>query len=248
MTHAWLDADWLTFDTETSGVDTDTDRIVTAALLRVPAGATEPTRVWEWVADPGVEIPPEAAAIHGYTNDRVKREGQPSVKVIGQLVGVLAEQWTAATPLVVANAPFDLSLLDVECVRHLHRPLKLSGYVLDPMVIDRTLDKYRKGHRKLEDLCAHYGVELTDAHTAKADALAALLVMRALVEVFPEVQHRHLVELHHYQQAWRRQWADGFEAYERSRLRRTGASEEQVARVVIDRAWPVRDRAAVGVP
>jgi DNA polymerase III subunit epsilon len=147
----------------------------------------------------------------------------------------------------VANAPFDLSLLDAECARHLHRPLRLSGYVLDPMVIDRTLDKYRKGHRTLGHLCSHYGVELTEAHTAKADALAALLVMRALTQVFPEIAHRHLVELHHYQQVWRRQWADGFEAYERSRMRRGGATEEQVARVVIDRSWPVRDRVAAAV-
>lgn len=240
MQAPWVTADWLTLDTETTGVDVEKDRIVTVALLRVPHGSVEPTRIWEWVIDPGVDIPEEAAKVHGYTTEAVKRVGHPPECVLGQLMAALGEQWNAATPLVVANAPFDLTLLAHEIHRHLHRPFKPSGYVLDPMVIDRTLDKYRPGTRKLINLCEHYQVPLTDAHSAIADALAALLVMRRLVETFPDLPRRHLVELHHFQKAWRRDWAAGFQAYERSRLRREGASEDRIQQVVIDQDWPMR--------
>jgi hypothetical protein len=51
-------------------------------------------------------------------------------------------------PLVVANAPFDLTLLEAELGRHgidtlASRPSGVRG-VVDPMVIDRAFDTYRK--------------------------------------------------------------------------------------------------------
>lgn len=245
MNVSWVEGPWLALDTETTGVNTDTDRIVTAALLVVPAGAREPSRVWEWVVDPGVNIPAEAAAINGYTTERVQREGSKPTKVLPQLLAALLEYWTPPVPLVVANAHFDLSLLDAECRRHLHMPLRLSGYVLDPMVIDRRLDKYRKGSRKLHQLCDLYQVELTEAHTSKADALAALLVMRRLLEVFPDITRRSLQQLHHYQKAWRREWAEHYEVYSRSEARRRGAPEAEISAIVIERDWPVRSRIPV---
>lgn len=247
MTMRWLDADWLTFDTETTGVDPESDRIVSAALLRVPAGTNTPTRVWEWVADPGIDIPAEATAVNGWTNEAARKLGQPAGKVTGLIVKALAEQWTAEVPLVVANATYDLTLLAAEYRRHHGGHLKLTGYTLDPMVIDRQLDKYRPGSRKLDKLCTHYGVTLTEAHTAKADALAALLVTRALVERFPQISRRTLVELYAYQKAWRRDWAAHYQAWKRTDLRQNGASEAEVQAVVIKPDWPIVRRQPVGV-
>jgi DNA polymerase-3 subunit epsilon len=42
--------------------------------------------------------------------------------------------------------------------------------VVDPLVIDKWLDRYRKGSRKLEAICAHYGAVLDEAHDADFDA------------------------------------------------------------------------------
>ena len=63
--------------------------------------------------------------------------------------------------------------------------------VLDPRVLDRHLDRYRKGRRTLTDLCAHYGVTLEGAHDAAADALAALEVVRALGRRFSHTAGAH---------------------------------------------------------
>jgi DNA polymerase-3 subunit epsilon len=244
---SWVDSEWLSLDTETTGVDTATDRVVTASLLLVPPGSLVPSETHEWLVNPGVEIPPEATAVHKVTNERAREEGTDPAVALSELVARLATNWTPRVPLVVCNAPYDLSLLDAECRRHLSRPLELTGWVLDPMVIDRALDKYRKGSRNLGALCKHYGVDLAEAHTSAADALAGVGVMRAVIETHPEVGRRQLAELHHYQKAWRQQWATGYQAYARTQARQQRVPEAEIQQIVIDGSWPVRDHARVGV-
>lgn len=49
-----------------------------------------------------------------------------------------------------------------------------SPVIFDPMVFDRAVDKYRKGTRKLVDLCRVYGVPVEEnAHDAEADCRMA---------------------------------------------------------------------------
>ncbi len=79
-----------------------------------------------------------------------------------EIARLLVEQCAAGRPLVVMNAPFDLTLLDRELRRH--RASSLARYlqnvslcVLDPRVLDKHLDRYRKGRRTLTDLCALRG-------------------------------------------------------------------------------------------
>lgn len=68
--------------------------------------------------------------------------------------------------------------------------------VIDPLVIDKHVDKYRKGKRALHALCAHYGVRLDDAHDARADAVAAARVVRRMGEKHGPVGAMPLEELH----------------------------------------------------
>ncbi len=67
-----------------------------------------------------------------------------------EIARALAESCATGRPLVVMNAPFDLTLLDRELKRH--RASSLAGYldgvpmrVVDPRVLDKHLDRYRKG-------------------------------------------------------------------------------------------------------
>src|SRR5699024_2036021 len=61
---AWHVGPLLGFDTETTGVDVFTDRVVTAATVLTEDGSDE---VRTWLDDPGVEIPAGAAAVPGIT-------------------------------------------------------------------------------------------------------------------------------------------------------------------------------------
>ncbi len=137
------------FDLETTGVDTTTDRVVTAAVVHVsPSGQV--TRAREWLVDAGVRIPTAAHAVHGVSTEQVRASGRPSSVAIAEIVQELETAWTSGLPVVIFNAPYDLTLLDAEAVRSglprlATRPWWSAAWVIDPMVIDRGVDRYRTG-------------------------------------------------------------------------------------------------------
>jgi DNA polymerase-3 subunit epsilon len=229
-----LNAPWhlgylASYDCETTGIDIGHDRIVTAALI-VPG--REPRT---WLADPGIDIPVTASNIHHVTTAHAREHGQPAALVVDEIAEALADEIATRSALVVMNAPFDLSLLDRECARHGLPTVsdRLDGTpvgpVVDPLVLDRAADRYRKGRRTLEDLARHYKVELTDAHTAAADAQAALDVALAIAEAYPELQVPGRV-LHGWQVTWHARWAEGFARH---------LSARGNERVDVDGRWPV---------
>jgi DNA polymerase-3 subunit epsilon len=231
----WYEGPLASFDTETTGVDVERDRIVTAALVvQRSAGAAHQRR--EWLIDPGVPIPCAATAVHGITEEAARARGRAPAAVLEEIAVALTALPSSGTPLVVMNAPFDLTLLDRELRRHLGAPLASYGtgaplLVLDPRVLDKHLDRYRKGRRTLTDLCAHYGVALEGAHDAAADALAAMEVVRALGRRFSSrLERLSPAELHTLQATWHAAQARGLQAW----FARNGTEEP------VDTAWPLR--------
>ncbi|MBA4862166.1 3'-5' exonuclease [Streptomyces sp. PSKA54] len=231
----WYEGPLVAFDTETTGVDVETDRIVSAAVV-VQDTAGLRARVSRWLVNPGVPVPEAATAVHGLTEDHLRRNGRWPAPVMEEVARTLAEHVAAGRPLVVMNAPFDLTLLDRELRRH--RASSLSHYlensplcVLDPRVLDKHLDRYRKGRRTLTDLCEHYGVVLDGAHDAAADALAALDVVRAIGRRFSaRLERLSPAELHTLQAVWHAAQARGLQAW----FARSGSQE------AVDPAWPLR--------
>ncbi|MEU3979932.1 3'-5' exonuclease [Streptomyces sp. NPDC026672] len=231
----WYEGPLAAFDTETTGVDVETDRIVSAAVVVQDAPGTRP-RVSRWLIDPGVPVPEAATAVHGLTEEHLQRNGRWPAPVMYEIAEQLAEHAAVHRPLVVMNAPFDLTLLDRELRRH--RASSLDRWfesapllVLDPRVLDKHLDRYRKGRRTLTDLCAHYGVVLDGAHDAGADALAALEVVRALGRRFASrLERLSPAELHTLQTTWQAAQARGLQAW----FARSGSEES------VNQDWPLR--------
>lgn len=172
MSAPWWKARLVGLDLETTAANPEDARIVTAALVEVGGGV--PTVTADWIIDPGVAIPDEAAAIHGFTTERARAEGDDPAIVIADILREL-EARPPAAPIVIFNARYDITVLEREMRRHgLKSPISLAALlVVDPFVIDKHLDRYRRGSRKLDALCEHYGVTLDDAHEAGSDALAA---------------------------------------------------------------------------
>lgn len=225
----WWLGPMLGFDTETTGTDPHEARIVTASLVLHHAGQAPLTR--NWLVNPGVPIPDAAAAVHGVTTERARAGGCSPVVALVELLAELDAAAGRGIPLVAMNAAYDLTVLVSECERHgLDTPRRLPP-VLDPLVIDRHVDRYRRGKRRLSDLCDLYGVDLLDAHTSDADALAAVEVTRTIVHgmkpVPPSAEALHTLQI-----GWHEAWAEGFERWLRSR----GSSD------VISRDWPIARR------
>lgn len=222
------------FDLETTGIDVESDRIVTACV--VGCGDGQPVTPRTWLADPGIDIPAEATAVHGISTEKARTDGRPAADVVEEIVHALAAAVDAGSPVVIMNAPYDLTLLDREARRHGVTPLTdLVGdelRVIDPRVMDKAVDPYRKGRRTLTDLCSYYGLRLDAAHTADADALAACRVAWALAEKWPQLRGTALDELHTVQQQWAQQQATSYASY----LARTPGREHEAASV--QTGWP----------
>lgn len=214
-------------DFETTSTDPLTARPVSVALLVAEAdGARLPINLHALVRC-GVAIPADAQAVHGITEDRLEREGVDVREVFGHLLETLAELAAAEIPVVIMNARFDWPLLHVEAARHgLTVPTGVS--LLDPGVLDRQFDKYRRGSRKLSDLAARYDVPLDDAHEAAADVLAAIGVTRALARLWPTLQRCSLAQLQVAQSDWFDAWSAGCNGY----WARTGRADR------IEGGWP----------
>lgn len=168
---SWRDRPMAGFDTETTGVDVENARIVTACVgIATAQGWT----ARNWLLRQAAEIPAEATKIHGITTSHANKRGEDPAGAVAAIRDDLYKAWGLDMPVVCYNAVFDLTILDRELRRHGLGGLEIRGQVLDPLVIDKALDRYRRGSRKLVDTCAHYGVTLSnlDAHGAEADARA----------------------------------------------------------------------------
>ncbi len=202
------------FDLETTGVDVRSARIVSACVAELDADGEVVARR-DWLVDPGIEIPEGAAAIHGITTERARAEGSPAAVAVPEIVAAVREVLARGVGLTVYNAAYDLSLLAHEAVRHGVEPIVEPAPVVDPLIIDKQVDRYRKGKRTLELAAAHYGVALDDAHDAGADAIAAARVAQAIARAFPRDEPLSAMQLHELQVAWAAAQQADFAAYMR---------------------------------
>jgi DNA polymerase-3 subunit epsilon len=230
------------FDLETTGIDVESDRIVTACVVQ--CGGKHPTQSATWLADPGVDIPEGAAKVHGITTEQARAEGQPAGQVVEQVVAALVQVVFSGIPIVAMNAAYDLTLLDREARRHRVMPLadRVGDEirVIDPSVLDKVVDRYRKGGRKLTDLCRTYQVRLDGAHSADADAIAACRVAWRIASTRPQIGEQNLDEVHAAQIGWAREQAEGLAAY----FRKTPGKEHQADGVRTE--WPFIPQQAGG--
>ncbi|WP_394551846.1 exonuclease domain-containing protein [Agromyces sp. MMS24-JH15] len=203
------------FDLETTGIDVDVCRIVTAHVgLIGPDG--EPLEQHAWLVDPGVEIPTAASLIHGVSTERARADGLPAAQAVAEIIGTLAGLLSRGYPVVAYNASYDLTVLAREAERYGFTPLPSPAPIIDPLVIDRAVDRYRRGKRTLTAAAEHYGVELLDAHDAAADAIAAGRVAQAIARRYPEVAAADLASLHAEQVQWSLEQAENYQAWRRA--------------------------------
>ena len=218
------------FDTETTGIAPETTRIVSAHISVLnPYGAVEdPTN---WLIDCGIDIPEQATAVHGITTERMRAEGAPAADSIYEILTKLQGFLSAGIGVVAYNAAYDFTILDREAKRYGFDPLELPTPVIDPLIIDKQVDKYRKGKRTLEAAAAHYGVELTDAHDASADAIAAGRVAQAIGKKYAADLAFSATELHDLQVVWAKEQAESYATWRRS---------QNLPVYPGDGLWPVR--------
>lgn len=183
-----LDGPLACWDVESTGVNVFEDRIVTATVGTLQPGTPWAVDTRSWMLDPGIEIPEAASAIHGITTDQAREHGEKPEGALDIIAHDLARLFLARIPVVGMNVVFDFTILDRELRRHglptlderLGRPI---GPVVDVTVLDKQIDEYRKGGRKLTGLCQLYNVRIDGAHDSAFDALAAARVAYRIAQL-----------------------------------------------------------------
>ncbi|UVG35042.1 DnaQ-like DNA polymerase III subunit [Gordonia phage ViaConlectus] len=216
------------FDTETTGPDPRDAYVVTASIVTI-AGAT--TAVDEWLLDPGVEIPDGAAAIHGITTERARAEGTDYRTGIDEISDTLRDLWVRGYLVVVMNAPYDYTIMTREC-RRLDIPDFTVGPTVDPLVIDKALNRYRKGGRTLTDLARVYEILQGEAHQSSGDCLTAARIAYRQLRAPALASIETPDELMALQRSWRAQQQDSLRAFWQ------GRGDERWQDVNSD--WPVQ--------
>lgn len=222
----WRERPWIGFDLETTGREQHAARIITAAIV-VEA---DPTQNRLWLVNPGVPIPAESSAIHGITDADVADDGMPAGEACEAIARALEAHWRSGALVVAYNAQYDLTVLVHELRRHDLAPLEL-GPVLDPLVLWRALEKYRKGKKRLADAVERFDVPMNvKEHDAGADALTALHVMRAVAGLDGLEAVTDVDAVMAQQREWHRIWAEDFAAWFASKGNDPSG---------IDRSWPI---------
>lgn len=271
---SWWTGAALGFDLETDGPIPTEARIITAAMVLVTPD--NPPNPMELMLQPERDIPAEATAIHHITTEQARDEGVPREFGIAQITATIGELACPEIPVVGHNVSYDLTLLDREMRRTGIGRLDIeagtgmvilwigggqvtSFYVIDTYVLDKAVDRYRKGKRQLSFAAAHYGVPMADgeAHNATADVFASLRIAYKIARICsldpeeiwgfygdrrdPRGLARHMAQigsvslprLHELQVEWAAEQADGLRDY----FVKSGNTE---AAASVDGRWPVR--------
>jgi DNA polymerase-3 subunit epsilon len=216
------------FDLETTGLDLKQSRIVTACIAVLNQNG-EPDQVFEWLVNPGIEIPEAASNVHGITTEMAIASGQDPRLAVTEIASKLLEL-SESMPLVAFNAAYDFSILQSEMKRYDLAPANWKP-VVDPLVLDRQMVRKRFGKRTLTALCPDYGVTLENAHNSTADAIAAGRLAQRQAVKFPAL-NVSAAELHNSQADWADEQAKDFENWMKTQNRPDFRAEL---------GWPVRD-------
>lgn len=225
----WVNKPIAVFDLETTGLDHRESRIVTACAALIDSDGKIIGDNREWLADPGIVIPLEASSVHGITTQFAQDNGAPLEQVVQDILETLGGYFRDGIPVVAYNAPYDFTILRNHAeLFSLAWPAELVP-VIDPLVIDKKVDRYRSGKRRLEIVAAHYGVPLDDAHNATADAVAAGRIAQAIGRKFASALPSTAVELHAAQIIWARELDESFAEF----MRKSGKPD-----FVTQLGWP----------
>lgn len=211
--HNWSTEVLYGMDTETTSADPETARIVSSAIVLDHPDAGNHI-VGEWLSDPGIEIDLEATAIHGISTEAARANGDDPEKVIREMLSLLE---AIRDPLVMVNAPFDMTILRQEMIRleiGKLEDIRLPP-IIDTLTCDRKLDPYRRGRRTLTATAAAYGITIKGAHTAPGDIRCSIKLVREMARRYPGFGSCDLAKLQQVQADAHDEWCSDYETYRR---------------------------------
>ncbi|MCQ2002297.1 DNA polymerase III subunit epsilon [Rhizobium sp. NRK18] len=161
------------FDTETTGLDNKTDRVIEIGGIELenhfPTGRTLHIYI-----NPGDKtVHPDALAVHGITDEFLK-DKPPFAAVVDEI-----REFFEGAKWIAHNASFDMGFINAEFAR-LDIPPVPQDQVIDTLAMARR--KHPMGPNSLDALCRRYGID--NSHRNKH---GALLDSELLADVYIEM-------------------------------------------------------------
>ena len=166
------------FDLETTGLDIANDRIVEIAYIKVYPNGNEESFTYR--INPCMPIPADATAVHGITDEDVK--DCPTFK---EMAKKIAADFKGADLAGYNSARFDLPMLAEEFLR-----ADVDIDLSTRKMVDVQTIFHKKEQRTLSAAYKFYcKADLTDAHAAMADTQATYEILKAQLDVYPDLQN-----------------------------------------------------------
>jgi DNA polymerase-3 subunit epsilon len=162
----------IVLDTETTGLNPLTgDRIVEIGAVElfnhIPTG-----RHYHQYINPGRKMDEQAFGVHGLSDEFLADKPR--------FAAIAAEfrDFVGDAPLIIHNAPFDLSFLNYELDQAGHS--RITNPIIDTVVVAR--ERHPGAKVSLDALCRHYGID-----NSQRTLHGALLDSQILAEVYLEL-------------------------------------------------------------
>jgi DNA polymerase III epsilon subunit family exonuclease len=202
----WRTAKLIAIDSETTGIEPGTDRIVELGAYAMSGGANG-IKLGSLV-NSGRKIPEDATKVHGITDDDVR-----DAPTLAELAPRFLERVRDADVLVGYNFPYDAAMLEAELGDAWRNAID-GKPILDALVVVRTdaVGRWWKGsgRHKLDAVADRLGLERSgESHRASSDARLALQVLYACQRHFPHDAsdaHRYLARERERQDADYERW------------------------------------------
>lgn len=210
----WLDPGFIAFDTETTGTNPESDRIVTAAAVHFRDG--QPVESRSWLLRIDIPIPSRATEVHGITDEMSQSQGLEQAEALTEIHAFLTSN---NLPLVAFNSSFDIAMLNMN-MKRLNLPAltePISPPIICPYVVDKQFNKYVRGknQRRLMPTIERYGLTFDEAnwHGAEADATITGQLLLAEFAAYEQLHGLSPQELSEQVEKWRAQQDAEFQAW-----------------------------------
>ena len=164
---------YVVIDIETTGLSAEKDRIIEIAAILVRDGIIAETL--QMLICQERQLPPDIVELTKITDEMLERDGIPIKEAMEKLVTFVAER-----PIVCHNAKFDCGFLMAEAKRCQIRLFR--SQCTDTLYLAKNRVS-GVSHYALQDLCQHFGIEISETHRALSDCKLTFMLYEKLNEL-----------------------------------------------------------------
>ncbi len=171
-----LKTNFVAFDLETTGLDTENDRIIEIGAVKFEN--LKPVKQFNTLVNPKMVIPPRSTKVNRITNQMVQNAPN-EFEMCQMFIKFLGCRIDEKLIFCAHNASFDVKFLSKSFLRNY---IKAKIVFIDTLIESKRQLKYLKDH-KLQTVAEHFGITNENAHRAYSDAIVCGKILCNLLDI-----------------------------------------------------------------